>query len=225
MYKYKIYLSLLGMGKDDFLKNAKLFAQMSDNQLGLFATATEKFTVFDMISLNSIMANRVGESLSFFMNETVKWDTVQRKYSIFEINGGDEEFVGEITRDNFDEIRHLILQLNFVELNTPESQTYNPRDKNAKRLWEIAQKHINEHAKNTEDKKHRLGNIISKLVAIGAETYHTIWDLSIFQTYMLFMEIGYLRARSFAEQIYSYHGSGKGDKFNYQEWLSPILDA
>ena len=71
-----------------------------------------------------------------------------------------------------------------------------------------------------ENKRFRIGNIISKLSVLPTGyTLFNIYELTIFQLYDQFIQYGYLRAMGLNEMVYSLNG---GEKFKFEDWLKPI---
>ena len=156
------------------------------------------------------------------MLENLVWDEGRRCYLVMT---DDEEptVVGEIDRDNFDEVRDMMLQLNFIGLDKDEAPVTHS-DAKSKELWEKVQGHLKEQSRKNakEDKpEYRLSNIISKICAIHP-SYNllNIYNLTIFQLYDSFFQVSYMRSSDLNEQIFSNHG---GDKFKFEDWLKPIL--
>jgi hypothetical protein len=133
------------------------------------------------------------------------------------------EVVGEIHRDNFDYVRRMMLQLNFIGLDQDESPVSYSTDA-AKELWEKTQGFLKEQAKSEihEDKpEYHLSNIVSK-VCTTHPSYNllNVYSLTIFQLYDSFFQLGFMRGADLSERIFSTHG---GDKFKFEDWLKPIL--
>ena len=138
-------------------------------------------------------------------------------------SGDDLEAVGEINRNNFEEVRRLMLQLNFVGLDKDDTPAAHSTDK-AKELWEKTQGFLKNQAESAshEDKpEYHLSNIISK-ICVMHPSYNllNVYGLTVFQLYDSFFQLGYMRSNDLSERIFSIHGS---DKFNFEDWLKPIL--
>jgi hypothetical protein len=156
------------------------------------------------------------------------WDEANRRFAIC-VNNEDgtnkQTVVGEINRDNFDNVRRVILQSNFIGLDKDEEPVRHSSEK-SKELWEQAQKYLEEQAKSNSGKEEKpeyhISNIISKLCA-AHPSYNllNIFNLTIFQLYDSFFQFGYLRSSDLNERIFSNHG---GDKFKFEDWLKPILN-
>lgn len=156
------------------------------------------------------------------MVEDLVWDEKGRCYLVVNPEN-QQEIVGEINRDNFEDVRRLMLQFNFVGLDKDETPAAHSTDK-AKELWEKTQGFLKEQAEAEvkEDKpEYHLSNIISKICAIHP-SYNllNVYGLTVFQLYDSFFQLGYMRSANLSEKIFSNHG---GDKFHFEDWLKPIL--
>lgn len=215
-WNYDLYINLLVWDKEELLKFLKVITQKN-----LFAlTKSNMLNVFDIITLLDSSRELVLKMLNFFIEEDVEWADKERKFLTY--SKENHEFIGSINRDNFDDIRDMLLQMNYINLEKASGNTKYASDK-AKALWEKAQQHLKtDAAKKTSDKRMRLGNIISKLscVSIGY-TLLNIYDLTIFQLYDQFFQYGYIRAMDLSEMAYSNHG---GKDFDIQSWLNPITN-
>ncbi|MBQ8403131.1 MAG: hypothetical protein IJX55_01740 [Clostridia bacterium] len=180
------------------------------------------FNVFDVATLLTQTREFCRGVLSFFMVEDLVWDEEGRRYLAIP-PGESSEAVGEINRENFEEVRQLMLQFNFIGLDKDDAPTSHSTDK-AKELWEKTQGFLKKQAEMTpKDNKpeYHLSNIISKMCAIHP-SYNllNIFGLTVFQLYDSFFQLGYMRSADLSEQIFSTHG---GEKFKFEDWLKPIL--
>ncbi len=217
---YNWYLSLMSWDKAQLLQYGTLMQYRGVDKL-----KHERITMFDAATLIQATRELYRGALSFFMEEEIVWDDSSRKYIAYAL--GDKEsvpqIVGEITRENFEEVRHLILQMNFVGLDKDGAPVRHSSEK-SKELWERVQGYLAEQTRRDEADPHpeyRLSNIISKLCAVHP-SYNllNIYDLTIFQLYDSFFQVGYMRSADLSEQVFCNHG---GDKFKFEDWLKPIL--
>ena len=159
------------------------------------------------------------QALSFFIVEKLEWDEKAYKFTTL---GADEKTIGEIDRKNFDAVRDMALQMNYINLDKSQSSVpTKSTNKKVQELWEKAQKHLKKQSKSaTGNKNYRIGNIISKLCAAGlGYTFHNIYDLTVYQLYDCFFQYGFLRASALNEAAFANHG---GKRFDIQDWLKPI---
>ena len=213
---YNLYLNLLSWDKEHLLKYDQLMQYRGASKLN-----RDAFNVFDVATLLSQTRELCRGVLSFFMVEDLIWDEKERRY--LAVNPESQELVGEINRENFEEVRRLMLQFNFVGLDKDDTPVAHTTDK-SKELWEMTQGFLKEQAETEvkEDKpEYHLSNIISKMCAIHP-SYNllNVYGLTVFQLYDSFFQLGYMRSTDLSEQIFSNHG---GEKFHFEDWLKPIL--
>ena len=217
---YNWYLSLMSWDKKQLLRYDALMKYRGVEKL-----EHERLNVFDAVILIQQTRELYRGVLSFFIAEDIVWDKSSCKYIVYVIDEETEEprIVGEITRDNFEDVRNLILQMNFIGLDKDGAPVKHSSEK-SKELWERVQGYLADQTKRDEAEPHpeyRLSNIISKLCAVHP-SYNllNIYDLTIFQLYDAFFQVGYMRSADLSEQVFCNHG---GDKFKFEDWLKPIL--
>ena len=203
--QYNLYLNFLSWEKKHLLKYDKLMQYRGASKLD-----REQFEVFDIATLLKQTRELYRGVLSFFIVENIVWDEANRRFAVC-VNGEDDKqiVIGEINRDNFDHVRKIILQSNFIGLDKDEAPIQHSSER-SKELWERAQKYLEEQAKtNDKDSKpeYHISNIVSKLCA-AHPSYNllNIFNLTIFQLYDSFFQFGYLRSSDLNERIFSNHG-------------------
>lgn len=223
--QYNLYINFLSWDKEHLLKYDQIMKYRGASKLN-----REQLEVFDIATLLKQTRELYRGVLSFFIVEDIVWDEANRRFAVC-INEHDEDgtnrqiAVGEINRNNFDSVRKIILQSNFIGLDKDEEPVRHSSEK-SKELWEKAQKYLEEQAKSSGDKEdkpeYHISNIVSKLCA-AHPSYNllNIFDLTIFQLYDSFFQFGYLRSSDLNERIFSNHG---GDKFKFEDWLKPIIN-
>lgn len=216
---YNLYLNVLSWDKDHLLKYGQLMQYRGVNRL-----KNDLLNVFDVATLLPQTRELCRGVLSFFMVEDIVWEEASRRYvAVTYDENKNPAVVGEINRDNFDDVRQMMLQFNFVGLDKDDTPVAHSNDK-AKELWEKSQGFLKEQAKNEvkEDKpEYHLSNIISKICATHPSyNFLNVYDLTVFQLYDSFFQLGYMRSADLSERIFSTHG---GDKFKFEDWLKPIL--
>lgn len=214
---YHIYLNFLMWDKEHLLQYNKIMQHRGADRLN-----KDVFNVFDVATLIKQTREFCRGILSFFMVEELIWDDTGRRFLVVAPNE-EATTVGEINRDNFEEVRKAMLQLNFVGLDKDETPVSHSNEK-VKELWERSQGFLKEQAKKaaSEDKpEYHLGNIISKICATHP-SYNllNIYGLTVFQLYDSFFQLSYMRSAELSERIFSNHG---GEKFRFEDWLQPIL--
>lgn len=215
---YNLYLNILSWDKDHLLKYDQLMQFRGANKLN-----RECFCTFDVATLLPQTRELCRGALSFFMLEELVWDEKRRSYLAMTTDD-EPRVIGEINRDNFDDVREMMLQLNFIGLDKDNKVPVKHSDDKAKELWEKAQAHLREQSKkesHDEKPEYHLSNIISKVCAIHP-SYNllNIYELTVFQLYDTFFQVGYMRSSDLNEQIFSNHG---GKNFKFEDWLKPIL--
>lgn len=214
---YNLFLNFLTWDKDKLLKYDQLMQYRGASKLN-----REVFNFFDVVTLLSQTREFCRGVLSFFMVEDLVWDETNRRYLV--MSPGESPIdIGEINRENFEEVRQMMLQCNFIGLDKDNAPASHSTDK-AKELWEEAQGFLKEQAEsapNESKSDYHLSNIISKICVIHP-SYNllNIYALTVFQLYDSFFQLGYMRSADLSERIFSTHG---GDKFNFENWLKPIL--
>lgn len=216
IWTYNLYLNLLVWEKDDIIK----FLQVSSGKaLKALTKNQEKLTSFDILTFLDSQRELLRNAMAFFMDENLEWDKAERIFIAKHSDTG--ETVGRITRENFDDVRDMMLQVNYINL----SHSVKPvkySSKKAQELWERAQQHLKNSAAKPADKRMQLGNIISKLSCASAGyTLLNIYDLTIFQLYDQFFQYSYLRSMHINDMAFSNHG---GKDFDVQAWLKPITN-
>lgn len=219
--RYSLYLNHLSWNKEQFLKYGKFMKFNSVDRLAKVGN----LTVFDIATLIQPVRDFFQEIFSFFMLEDCVWNEDHRCYLMYTKGGEDDGQViaGTVNKENFEDVRKCILQLNFIGLDDNEANISHSSEKSAE-LWERVQKHLQEQAQKTQkDKKpeYDIGNIISKVCATHS-SYNllNVYKLTVFQLYDAFFQLGYIRGYDLSERIFSTHG---GDNFDFEDWLKPIL--
>lgn len=212
MWTYNLYLNILAWEKNDFLNFVRSTTGRSLEQLD-----NDKLNIFDTMTLVEMSRELLQKSLSFFICEKLEWSPKESGFITKNEQGNN---VGVVNRDNFDDLRDAVLQLNYIGLGK-SAKPVRFNSKKTEKLWKMSQQYLKEESKKkTEDKTMSLGNIISKLCA-SSTSYNllNIYDLTIFQLYDQFFQYGYLRVMNLNEMAFSNHG---GKDFDIQAWLKPI---
>lgn len=214
-FTYNLYLNILTWNKSDVYKFIGFFSEKK----AAILKNNEQLSVFDLITVIDELRMLVEKTLSFFLDEELKWDGVRHKFITLEKNS--QKQIGEITRENFDEVRDCILQMNYITGGIKKDTEIKFASKKAKILWERAQKYNwDGSGKKSQNKKLTLGNIVSKLCAanIGYNLLN-IYELTIYQLYDQFFQMKYLHGVALGERIYTNYG---GKRFDPEAWLNPI---
>ena len=214
-WTYNVYLNLLSWDKTDLINFSKFYTGRQLNAI----SSKEILNFFDVATLIDHVRDLLKNTFEFFMDETLKWDKAGRRFVAVNKEGNP---VGEINRDNCDEVRDLMLQANYINTkkNTKPCQYTSER---SRKLWEEAQFYLRESSKKSaEDARMQIGNIISKLsCASNGYTLLNIYNLTIYQLYDQFFQYGYLRSVNISDEIFTTHG---GKNFDIQAWLKPLTN-
>lgn len=214
-WTYQLYLNVLSWDKKQCLEFVKMLTGRRLTKL----EENEKMTTFDTMAIIGEMRELLHNAMAFFVSEKVSWDKQANEFVVFD--EASQESIGRITRENFEDVRDMMLQLNYIGVGEAAAPMHHSSEK-ARKLWERSQQYLKEQSKHsTKDKSYAFGNIVSKLCAANTGyTLFNIYDLTIFQLYDQFFQYGYLRAMNLNEMAFSNHG---GEKFDMQAWLKPIL--
>ena len=207
---YNTYLAVLSWDKEDFLK------YIPKGQAALFSK-NDKLKIFDMMAtLKADFRELLRCALDFFLAEKIVWEDAEKCFLTFTY---EDKPIGKIDRENFDMVRDMALQMNYMNLGKLAEPKH--ASLKAKKYWDIEQQQRKEALKKSGENKYMgIGNLISKLCAVsGSYTFHNIYELTIYQLYDQFFQHSHLRSRDLMENAHATHG---GDKFNYGDWLKPV---
>lgn len=215
VWRYNLYVSIMSWERDELKKFLRVTTGKRYNALD----KAKDLSTFGIITLLDVAQALYCEVIGFFADENVEWDAEQKCFVTSDKNTN--EPFGVINGENFDEVRDMILQLNYINLgqNARPSKFDTPQ---TKALWERVQGYLKQQsAQQPKDKKMTLGNIISKLCAVSiGYNLLNIYELTVFQLYDQFFQYGYLRATNLNDMIFSNHG---GKNFDINEWLKPLF--
>lgn len=215
MWTYNFYLNMLIWDKEDFLNFLKDGLGKQTEKL----KTNDKILAYDIITLLNTSRELLQNAMAFFINEKMEWDSKQRCFFTYSKN--DDSKVGVINRENFEEVRDMMLQINFINIGDRAKPVKHSSTK-AQQMWEMAQEYLKkENKKKPSEKNTNLGNVVSKLCAANTGyTLLNIYDLTVFQLYDQFFQYGYLRMMDLSDMAYSNHG---GKEFDMQAWLKPTI--
>lgn len=215
---YNLYLNFLSWDKERLLKYDQLMQFRGANKIN-----KDVFNVFDVATLLEQTRELYRGVLSFFIVEDLIWDEKNGQRYISVNPKNQQEIIGEINRSNFEEVRQLMLQFNFIGLDKEDTPVAHSTNK-SEELWKKTQEFLKKQAEASpkDDKtEYHLSNIISKICAIHS-SYNllNIYNLTIFQLYDTFFQLSYMRRTDLSEKIFSNHG---GDEFHFENWLKPTI--
>jgi len=215
---YMMYLTLLSWDRDDAIE----YAQMCGAR-GWEKVNNDQFGVFEIVFFLRFLREMYLGMLSFFIEGIVSWDEKQMHVTISQTDEeGDEVEIGIIDKNNFEEVREALLNLNYINIDKSEVVPKFTSEK-TRLLWEQAQKYLKEQQRanaKRDSGKYHLANLISKLCVSGANyNMFNVYKLTVFQFYDQIFQYASLRRSSLDENIFSNHG---GDRFKADGWLNPL---
>lgn len=213
-WNYQLYLNILSWSKEKIVEVHK----MSSPKKAAMIAKNKQLSSYDAIILIENSRELLRKAMAFFMDENIVWDDKTRSFLC--VSKDDEKIIGIINRENFEEVRDMMLQLNYVNVGD-KAKPVKHSSKKSKQLWERCQEYLKQETEKAPvDKNMTLGNIISKL-CISNSGYNllNIYDLTVFQLYDQFFQYGYLRAMKLNDMVFSNHG---GKDFDMQAWIKPI---
>lgn len=215
---YNAMLFLLQASKSDLVSMIE-----SEATKNLVKGLTEKsdVTVYDIVALVPSIRGALYETLSYYLEENVTYDERSRTFITFKKERKDSEpmVVGSITRDNYDEFRDVVLQMNHLSFDKKQDVVKTDNDELLKK-WKYAEQMDNDLQNKSSTEDASIGNVISKLCASGIGiSFENVWDLTVYQAYDQFAQLGYLHGIHLSERIYTIHG---GDNFNFGSWMESL---
>ena len=109
-WKYNLYLNLLSWDKEELMK----FMRLSTGKKLKSLDNADKLEAFDIISLIDAPRALLQEAMAFFMVENIVWDDKKRVFQT--INKQNGEIIGCIDRENFEDVRDMMLQVNYISV-------------------------------------------------------------------------------------------------------------
>lgn len=174
--------------------------------------------IFDKFLINSLLL-----ALNFFFEDEVIYDSSQKVFILFNgmVDKDDQKIqTGIIHEGNYDEVIDVILQRVNISKRKDEKKL-KVKNKTAERLLEKMKKGSKK-AKQKEDKKMEIGNLISS-ISVHSKTLNivNIWNLTIFQLYDQFTRIHYDDSYTMNSTSVSVWGDSE-KKFDNTMWFSII---
>ncbi len=211
---YNSYIRILAADKDNLIDAVSAVS----NKQAAMLKQRDNFKTLDVVSLYPYYVQLVESALRFFIAEDLTWSK-DGHFVVSEKSDGDTQYIGKIDRENYDKVRNVILQMNYID-DGKEGKVITYSTKRARDRWAYAEKYLKETENDEQNESLRLGNIISKLsVMSSGYTLLNIYDLTIYQLYDQFFQCSHLKLTSLNERVWSIHG---GDKFKYEDWIKPI---
>lgn len=118
----------------------------------------------------------------------------------------DEDILSKVNRENFEDIRHLIMRMNYIRENkassNPELQKWKDRSQRAKQ---------DEDAPNFAD-------VVSSVAAFSSKSFEMINEMTLYQLYYLFHSIGNFKAYDTSTLF----ATVSSEKIDIQSWCKHI---
>lgn len=217
-WTYNFFLGFLSWDKSAFVKYTEA---VKIKHAAIIAA--DKVSLFMAITILPQTCEAFRHVLQLFIVEDVVWDEGRHLYAIYDNSASDATQVGSVNSANFEDVRRLILQFNYIGLEKKQAPIKHSSQK-AQEMWDAAQKHL---AKTNQQgslnqRRYAIGNIISKLCAVhNSYNLLNVFNLTVFQLYDQFIQCEFMRGTELGEQIFCAHG---GDNFTWEKWLDPIND-
>lgn len=164
------------------------------------------------------------DAVDFFFDEDAVLDS--ESTSVLLVNKidnhgiDDYEIVGAITIDNFNEVKNLILQRNYV---TPPKNAEGKR--RSKKMMEFDAKIEKGRKQSAKFKRDReamqLGNIVSKVASGSAFSMSSVYSMTVYQLYDCFFELNTSIQINAALTRWCVWGK---DKFDFGQWYKITND-
>ncbi len=173
--RYGQYLGLLATELDSFLQMTNLTAVYNN----LPENEKASVSLYDLLLVNQKTRELLESLFSFFFAESATFDQAASAFVLRA--GSSDEAAGTIDRDNFDKVRTMLLQLNYVQTTAPGTA----KNARAQKILDKIQKAKERQTSvKHKDQDFSLGNMISSLAAQHNSLHIlNIWDLTVYQLY------------------------------------------
>lgn len=203
---YERYISTLSAEKDTLI-----------NALGL-DVPTESYDEIDVFTMLVLLLRQdVLDALSFFIMDELRF--IDDAYCIGVYHSDKDAPYALITSDNYNTIRDVILEMNFIKKEREENLKF--KSEAARKRWERSQAHKKEMNKAVVvDKNQSLQNIVGA-VSARSHTYNllNIGELTVYQLYDQFIRMQSNVIMDVAGNAIAMFGeNGIDDKFWYQNY-------
>ena len=163
--RYSLFVGLFNLTPTDLLGK--------DNPI-VPKEIVEHMHTFDLLTGFEDQRNMLTDALRFFLGEEVEYVPADRCYRT--------ESDGIITRETFDDMTPVIMQINCVKQRRETAKTF--ANAKAQKIFEKIQKAREEQKRGSADPNFTLSNIISKLSSKHPSlNLLNVWDLTIYQLY------------------------------------------
>lgn len=191
---YNLYVVLLLIHPKDYIKTFNLSNVYLDIN-------TESLTIFDLIEENEDVARQYLSLFSFFFIEEVVFNKI---FKYFILRNRDS-IVGYIDKNNFEDIRNCIAQLNYLKT---EEELKQPKFK-GKKARQIAETIAKAKERSKKDNQNilelTLAQKISKYCADNKNGINllNVFDMTVYQFYNQFIQHNYIKQCDLQNAIYA----------------------
>lgn len=173
--------------------------------------------LFDIMMAIEYFRNGLIDSLNFFLQQEVY---VSDDGTFIQTSSGSYNFKGKITAQTFVVVKDLILKRNYI---TPPKQTKAKR--RSKKMIQFDKKLQQGRKKSKKYKQQRkamqLGNLVSKISKYSNLNIVNVFDLTVYQLYDQFFQIGTQVQLQAATMRWCIWGQ---DKYDFSQWYKFVSE-
>lgn len=206
---YNLYLDVFIRTKAQFLE--AISDSFEEKQLKEF----DEVPLFLLYLMFRETRDLLVDAVDFFFSESAVIDPNTASILLIENYEDDgAKVVGAITDENFNDVKSLILQRNYI---TPPT---NPNGKRrSKKMIAFDEQVEKGRKKSTKYQQEReamqLGNLVSKVAAGASLSYSEVYGMTVFQLYDRFFEVNTSQQVNAALTRWCVWGQ---DKFDFSQW-------
>jgi hypothetical protein len=218
---YSEYISYLGILMLDV--KAVLNILENDLEIGDKARELEELDIFDLLVVTKGLRELLQDAINFFVD--CHHAEFSFKHGAFLIYRNDKDnnlkVDGFLSKDNFDEFRDVVLELNFVKKQKlVNEKNLKFKNETAKRIYESLKQAEGKEKGNKnikkEDKNLALPNIVSVLSSFSNSTnILTLRNMTVSEVYTLFITENIKRVEEIAARSFSIWG---GENYKPADW-------
>lgn len=223
---YNAKLSILLMTKVQLLQSV---ASVVEERI---LKALDEQSVFTIIMLIQPYRNALIDSMNYFLQQDVRLAEQGRRLQVFDPTKTERRYnvktrlwqrtdtpaIGEITDQNFDDLRRAILQRNYI---TPPDESKAKR--RSKKMIQFDKRLEQGRKKSKRYKQERkamqLGNLVSKISKYTNLNISDAFNLTVYQLYDQFFEVSTQIQLQAATMRWCIWGK---DKFDFSQWFKAI---
>lgn len=214
---YISFIYILGANKKTAKEILKTLGDYSDALIEKISSQTD---VYDMLMMSTTTIRAMLDALSFFICEDIKFDPSSNTFIVYKTKEGQIEQVGIVDKNNFADVRDVILESNCLSYNAKADVEAVSDDNELLKKWKEAEAMNQDLQQKTDTEDAAFGNVISKLCASNVGiNFENVWNLTVYQAIDQLQQLGYLRNVELAERSFSIYG---GEHYDANEWLHSI---